>query len=157
MDHDQRPVLNQLNVIARDWNASLAFYRTLGLDVGGGADWPPGSGARHADVRFETGSTLEFDSLEMVRMYAADAANVGGSVVGFSYPSAAAVDAVFERLTAAGYPVRQPPYDAFWGARYAIVEDPDGNAVGLMGPVDRARGYVPTPRWPFSSSTSTSR
>jgi uncharacterized glyoxalase superfamily protein PhnB len=28
----------------------------------------------------------------------------------------------------------QAPYDAFWGARYAIIEDPDGVAVGLMSP-----------------------
>ena len=33
----------------------------------------------------------------------------------------------------------QPPFDAFWGARYAIVEDPDGNPVapdqpGRSGP-----------------------
>jgi hypothetical protein len=31
------------------------------------------------------------------------------------------------------------PYDAFWGARYAIVEDAGGNAVGIMSPVDPAR------------------
>ena len=34
---------------------------------------------------------------------------------------------------------QQPPFDAFWGARYAIVEDPDGNSVGLMSPVDPTR------------------
>jgi uncharacterized glyoxalase superfamily protein PhnB len=27
------------------------------------------------------------------------------------------------------------PIDAFWGARYAIIEDPDGIAVGVMSPV----------------------
>jgi len=30
-------------------------------------------------------------------------------------------------------------YDAFRGARYAIVEDPDGNSFGLMSPIDAAR------------------
>jgi hypothetical protein len=39
-------------------------------------------------------------------------------------------------LTAAGYPGRQVPYDAFWGSRYAIVEDPDGVPVGLMSPAE---------------------
>ncbi len=146
MDDEQRPVLNQLNVIAADWEASLAFYRTLGLDVGPGMEWPPGSGGRHAAVQFSNGAILEFDNPEMLRIYAQDAANVRGPVIGFAYPSAAAVDAAFERLSAAGYPARQPPYDAFWGARYAIVEDPDGNAVGLMGPIDRSRGYVPPAR-----------
>jgi hypothetical protein len=37
----------------------------------------------------------------------------------------------------------QPPYDAFWGARYAIVEDPDGIAVGLMSPISPDFKSVP--------------
>ena len=56
------------------------------------------------------------------------------------------VDDLYEELTAAGHAGQQPPYDAFWGARYAIVLDPSGNAVGLMSPVDPARrGRPPTP------------
>jgi uncharacterized glyoxalase superfamily protein PhnB len=46
-------------------------------------------------------------------------------------------------VTGAGYGSQQPPYDAFWGSRYAIVEDPDGNAVGLMSPVDPTRRSTP--------------
>ena len=38
-------------------------------------------------------------------------------------------------MTAAGHRGLQAPFDAFWGARYAIVEDPDGIAVGLMSPI----------------------
>jgi len=49
-------------------------------------------------------------------------------------------------LTAAGYRGQQRPYDAFFGARYAVVEDPDGNPVGLMSPVEPARrSSPPTP------------
>jgi hypothetical protein len=29
------------------------------------------------------------------------------------------------------------------GARYAVVTDPDGNAVGLMSPIDSARKTMP--------------
>jgi hypothetical protein len=46
-------------------------------------------------------------------------------------------------LTAAGYAGPQPPYDAFWGARYAIVQDPDDNDVGLMSPIDPNAKFVP--------------
>ena len=49
------------------------------------------------------------------------------------------MDARYADLTAAGYRGQQPPWDAFWGARYAVVEDPDGNPVGLMSPIDPAR------------------
>jgi hypothetical protein len=37
----------------------------------------------------------------------------------------------------------QPP----WGARYAIVEDPNGIAVGLMSPRDPVRNYWPPEGW----------
>ncbi len=46
----------------------------------------------------------------------------------------ASVRAFLAELTAVGYRARQPPFDAFWGARFAIVADPDGNDVGLMSP-----------------------
>ena len=39
--------------------------------------------------------------------------------------------------------VQQAPYDAFWGGRFAIVEDPDGNPVGLMSPNDPAMRTAP--------------
>ena len=39
-----------------------------------------------------------------------------------------AVDVAYGDLTEAGYAGQQPPFDAFWGARYAVVTDPDGNA-----------------------------
>ncbi len=54
----------------------------------------------------------------------------GGAVLGVSVASRDKVDEVYAGLVDAGYPGRQPPYDAFWGSRYAIVEDPDGNPVG---------------------------
>ena len=36
------------------------------------------------------------------------------------------------RLTAAGYTTRRAPWDAFWGQRYAVVVDPDGNGVDVF-------------------------
>ena len=50
---------------------------------------------------------------------------------------------IYADLVAAGYRRQQPPYDAFWGARYAVIEDPDGNAVGIMSPVDPDRRSQP--------------
>ena len=44
------------------------------------------------------------------------------------------VDEIYARLTDAGAKAQQSPIDAFWGSRYAVVEDPDGNAVGIMSP-----------------------
>jgi uncharacterized glyoxalase superfamily protein PhnB len=42
------------------------------------------------------------------------------------------VDRLFQAATTAGYRTQKSPEDAFRGARYAIVEDPDGHAIGFM-------------------------
>jgi uncharacterized glyoxalase superfamily protein PhnB len=43
-------------------------------------------------------------------------------ILGFSLASREAVDDTYRALTAAGYLGRQEPYDAFFGARYAVVQ-----------------------------------
>jgi uncharacterized glyoxalase superfamily protein PhnB len=49
-------------------------------------------------------------------------------------PDRESVDRLHAELTAAGHTARQEPFDAFFGSRYAVVEDPDGNLVGLKSP-----------------------
>jgi catechol 2,3-dioxygenase-like lactoylglutathione lyase family enzyme len=143
--HRGAPTLDQINVIVRDMEASVAFYRRLGLEI----DAAPGS--QHVTVRLPNGLDLEFDSVDFASQWdsACRGATGGGVVIGFSLPSREAVDEAYDDLTGAGGTGHQPPYDAFWGARYAIVEDPDGNAVGLMSPIDASSKFwppVPPPR-----------
>ena len=40
------------------------------------------------------------------------------------------------KLEAAGYPGHKAPWDAFWGQRYAVAVDPDGNHVSLFAPLE---------------------
>jgi uncharacterized glyoxalase superfamily protein PhnB len=54
-------------------------------------------------------------------------------------PSRADVDRIYAELSSAGYVGHLAPHDAFWGARYAVVDDPDGNVVGLQSPMDPTR------------------
>ncbi len=68
-----------------------------------------------------------------------------GIVLGFRLPDRQSVDQVFNELTSAGYSSQQPPYDAFWGSRYAVITDPDGNPVGLMSPPEDDRRTPPPP------------
>jgi uncharacterized glyoxalase superfamily protein PhnB len=132
---DAAPDLHMLNVIVGDMAASLDFYRRLGVAVPTGDD-PTGV---HAELRMPGGFSLELDTAESARVWhagwRADPASVG-VVIGFALPNRKAVDERYADLTNAGYQARQPPFDAFWGARYAIVADPDGNDVGLMSPID---------------------
>ena len=142
---EERPVFNQVNVVVRDMDATVAFYRRLGLEI---PDAGPGWQAHHRTAAMLGGLELEFDSHEFAQQWNGGVhswAEDGMAVLGFRVPSREAVDELYAELTNAGYRSQQAPYDAFWGARYAIVEDPDGNAVGLMSPSDAARRSTPTP------------
>jgi catechol 2,3-dioxygenase-like lactoylglutathione lyase family enzyme len=135
---------DQVNLVVRDMDRTVAFYRRLGVEI----DAP--AGAEHVNVRFENGLRLEFDVVPFAAMWdsGSTGATGGTAVIGFSCASRAEVDELYERMTASGAPGRQPPYDAFWGARYAMVEDPDGNPVGVMSPIDPERRVWPPPGRP---------
>ena len=147
MKPPQGLVLDQLNLVVGDMGATIAFYRRLGLTI----DAQPG--AQHAALRLANGVQVEFDTAEFVEQWDTGwrATNGGTIVLGFTLPTRAAVDERYAELTAAGDRAQQPPYDAFWGARYAIVEDPDGNPVGLMSPVEEDRKFWPPQRPPAVS------
>jgi uncharacterized glyoxalase superfamily protein PhnB len=136
------PDLHMLNVVVGDMAASVDFYRRLGV----AADEDVDASGVHVELRMPGGFSLELDSADSARVWhagwRADPGSVG-VVIGFALPSRDGVDQRYAELTGAGYVGRQPPFDAFWGARYAIVADPDGNDVGLMSPIDESRRSWP--------------
>jgi catechol 2,3-dioxygenase-like lactoylglutathione lyase family enzyme len=134
-----RPVFDQFNLVVADMAATVGFYRLLGLEI---PDTLPEWQDHHRSASLSDGVDLDFDSVEFARRWNCGwPGGAGGQtgVLGFRLASRDEVDATYMRMTSAGYIGQQPPYDAFWGARYAIIDDPDGNAVGLMSPADPAR------------------
>ena len=135
---------SQINLVAHNLDETLAFYRRLGLDIGRESVWRTHSGAHHATAATEGEVDLEFDSQKFAQVYNAGfSAERGRVVIGLSLESREAVDLAWAGLIAEGAQGLQPPFDAFWGARYAIIEDPDGNPVGLMSPIDPTRRGPP--------------
>ena len=144
------PILNQLNLVVQDMERSIAFYRLLGLAIPESAIWRTSTGAtgaHHVEVRMPSGFELELDSPALAKVYNAGwrpTSDTGSrAVMSFHLADAAAVDETYRRMAAAGHVTAQPPYDTFWGSRYAIVIDPDGNHVGLISPPDNARRGKP--------------
>ena len=138
-------LLDQINLVVQDMNAACAFYRRLGLAINVAPD------GRHASAELPNGVTVEFDTTDFVPTWDSAWAGTtgGGAVLGFSLASSEEVDRVYDELIAAGHRPHQRPYDAFFGARYAIVDDPDGHPVGLMSPISPERKFWP-PRKPPS-------
>lgn len=139
MTEAEGPVFAQLNIITSDMAAAMAFYSRLGLTPAVSVD------GNHASAQLQSGIAIEWDTVEFVSSWdSRPPASTGGStVIGFALPAREAVDALYAELTAAGYHGHQVPYDAFFGARYAIVDDPDGNPVGLMSPISAEMKYWP--------------
>lgn len=134
---ERAPVLDQINLVVRDMDAAVAFYRRLGLTI---PDTNPAW--QHAHRNATGAGGIDFDSVEFARTWNQGWQGTAGGnlgVLGFRLASRAAVDAMYADLTGAGYAGQQPPYGAFWGARYAVVSDPDGNAADLMSSVAAAR------------------
>ena len=136
-----------LNLVAADMDAILAFYRLLGADIPDSAVWSSETGAHHVTVVMPGGFHLEFDSVALANVYNAGyepGRSAGQCMLGFEVDSREAVDALYEKMTAAGHRGLQPPWDAFWGARACVVEDPDGRHVGIQSPSsDEHRGAPP--------------
>jgi uncharacterized glyoxalase superfamily protein PhnB len=128
----------QLNLITSDLDAAIAFYSRLGVV-------PEVTEGVHAEARLHDGVTIEWDTVDSVATWDShQPASTGGStVIGFALPARDAVDALYAELTAAGYHGHQVPHDAFFGARYAIVDDPDGNPVALMSPISAEHRHWP--------------
>lgn len=128
-----QPRLDLIGLVVTDMAASLAFYRRLGLDLPPEADEEP-----HVECPLPGGLRLAWDSAETIRSFDPDwAPPAGGHRVALAFACAdpQEVDTVYADLVAAGYPGHKAPWDAFWGMRYAVVHDPDGNAVDLFAPL----------------------
>lgn len=123
--------LDLIGIVVEDMARSLAFYRLLGLDI------PPEADSE-GHVEIETaGLRLAWDTREVILMFNDAWPEPVGHRIGLAFKceSPAEVDALHERVVAAGYGSHKPPWDAFWGQRYAVVTDPDGNLVDLFAPL----------------------
>ena len=137
---------DQIDFVVSDMEATLAFYRALGVEIPEAAIWRTASGAHHVDLRMPSGLIVHFDSEALARHYDRGwrgTRSPSRNVFSFKVAARGEVDRLHAKLLALGYASAQPPYDPFWGARYAIVEDPDGNHVGIMSPSDPARRAAP--------------
>lgn len=136
----------QINLIVNDMAASIAFYRLLELEVPDPVEWPAGSGAEHVEIHTDVGCYMALDNHPMALIWNTQfdpERGRGNIVVGLMVHTRDDVDRLFRAAETAGHPVGQEPYDAFFGSRYAIVIDPDGNQVGLKSPIDTLEKYEP--------------
>ena len=125
--------LSAFGIIVDDMARALAFYRELGIDLPPDADEQP-----HVEATLGGGLRLLFDTADTIRSFDPDwqppPDGQHRMELAFELDTPAEVDDLYGRLTALGYQGHKDPWDAFWGQRYAIVQDADHNAVSLFSP-----------------------
>ena len=129
----EQPKLLGVYLFVRDLPSTLAFYRMLGLQIEEVSDV-------FARATMPNGATLEFGTASLTRTYDPNwqEPNLPATnTINFELASREAVDAMYEKLTSARYTGHLAPCDPPWQARFAIVDDPNGNIVGLHSPRDR--------------------
>ncbi len=107
---------------------SSKFYALLGVALNevGGPD--------HLEGTTPSGVRIMLDSVSLVRQINPAWKEPTGTAITlcFLQTSPKAVDAVYEKILAAGFEGAKAPWDAFWGQRYASVLDPDGNQIDIF-------------------------
>ena len=114
-DGSFEPEINAITLITHDMAASVAFYRSIGLELAYG------------------GPDESFTSFRLGTNYLNLSVEDGGSsgLWGRLILHVASPDAMWSLLRRAGYEPLFAPRDAPWGERYFHVLDPDGHEVSF--------------------------
>jgi uncharacterized glyoxalase superfamily protein PhnB len=126
------PELNAIGIAVADIRRSMEFYRLVGLDL------PADPGDGHVEATMANGTRLMFDTEEIISSFLPEWTRANGNQVSLAFDcgTPAEVDAVYERVVAAGFEGEKEPWDAFWGQRYALLGDPDGVRVNLYAALE---------------------
>jgi uncharacterized glyoxalase superfamily protein PhnB len=123
------PTPAAVGLVASDLPRTLAFYRTLGIEIPADADTEP-----HVEVELAGGFRLLIDTVDTIHSFDPAWSAPNGSPrasLAFECARPAEVDATYASMVAAGFEGHLEPWDAFWGQRYATLRDPDGTGVDL--------------------------
>jgi len=121
------PQLNAIGIVTSDMARTIRFYRLLGVDV------PETPEEGHVDTFLPNGARFMLDTEDVMKSFRPDWTRATGNqfALAFECASPLEVDEVYARAVDAGFHGEKEPWDAFWGQRYAQLQDPDGVGVDL--------------------------
>ena len=121
------PQLNATGIVVSDMERSIRFYRLLGVDV------PETPGEGHVDTFLPNGVRFMLDSEDVVKSFRPDWTRATGNQLSLAFECSnpTEVNELYARAVEAGFDGEKEPWDAFWGQRYAQLQDPDGVPVDL--------------------------
>lgn len=124
--------LDAIGIIVADLAEAVPFYRLLGLEFP-----TPDEADQHIEATTKEGLRIMLDTEELMAELLPDWVPPATHRIGLAFlcDSPLEVDQIHQRIVDAGYTSIKPPFDAFWGQRYASVSDPSGNVLDLFAPL----------------------
>ncbi len=121
--------IDAIGVTSRDFEKTIGFYILLGFTFPGYM-----TTQKHIEATTKDGKVrFMIDSHELAaELLGTDPVPANHAMFAIACDSPTEVDAVAVKIKAAGYTVVKEPWDAFWGQRYTIVQDPDGYLVDVF-------------------------
>lgn len=135
------PTSSGLYFAVKNMARTVAFYRDLGFDIPDGAETKI-----HVTLRLGEGVGVAFGTLQLTRGYNPEwleAVEGSPNALRSDLPTRNDVDKTYQRMIGHGHTGSLAPIDAFWGSRYAEIQDPDGNVLGFHSPADPAKAGPP--------------
>ncbi len=120
--------LNAVGVASSNLTKTVEFYKLLGFDFPSlkGDDQYVESNDKKGSIK------LMIDSFEMVKSilgYLPKPSNHSNFAILYDNPTE--IDEIITKLSQKDFTIIKKRWNAFWGQRYAIVQDPDGYKVDL--------------------------
>jgi uncharacterized glyoxalase superfamily protein PhnB len=124
-------VPDMVGLSVADIPRAIRFYRLLGL-----AFPDTSEGEQYVEVK-ANGYRISLNAQAMEKEMMPGWVEPRGQRAGLAFlcESPAEVDATYAKIVAEGHHGVKEPWDAFWGQRYALVEDPDGAHVSIFCPL----------------------
>lgn len=120
--------LDAVGVPSKNIIKSIEFYTLLGFS------FPEYTGEPHIEAVSKSGEVrLMIDAAAIiVDIFGHEPVPANYSTFALRYDSPAEVNATVKAAFDNGFTVVKEPWDAFWGQRYAVVQDPGGTLVDLF-------------------------
>jgi uncharacterized glyoxalase superfamily protein PhnB len=121
-----------VGLVTSNMAEAIRFYRLLGLQF-------PDPDGPYVEASTPGGLRVSLNDLEMMKTVLPEWVEPAGQRISLAFmcDSPADVDATYALLQSEGFSGYKEPWDAFWGQRYAIVTDPDGNHVELAAALEQ--------------------
>jgi predicted lactoylglutathione lyase len=149
-----RPRFGSINVVVDDVAAAARFLATLGVEL---EPTPPEWAEHHRSFAADVAEfDADIDSPSFANWWGG-VPNEGAPrvVVNLRVDARDEVDRLYGQGLDAGAVELKPPFDAFWGARYAVMLAPGPVCLGVMSPPEPGRRTTPPPISAFTILTDT--